>query len=157
VNSSSKSTDRCLASPRRVRCPGGFSLVEALVVMTIMGILISMSVPSFRRAMEQSRADIAGANLQAIWAAERLYWLSFHRYTADLTELKELSLLDPALVSASTVYVYAATGADDSSFTATATRSGSGIWTGELSIDQTGTVQGAVEGADQTIIQPGFQ
>ena len=75
----------------------GFSLVEVMVVLTILGILIAMAVPRYTRAIEQSRADIAAANLRAIWSAERLYWLENRVYTADLNRLQTLGLLDSAV------------------------------------------------------------
>ncbi len=128
-----------------------------MVVLVVMGILVAMAAPSFRRALEQSRADLAGANLRAIWSAERLYWLESHAYTDDLNQLQSLQLLDPAVVSAATVYVYAVTAADNNTFTATATRTGSTRWTGEFVIDQTGTISGVIEASGEANIQPGFQ
>jgi len=80
----------------------GFTLTELMVVVTIVGVMAAMSVPSFHRAMVQSRADIAAANLRAIWAAERLFWLENHTYTVNLSQasppgLIESGLLDPSL------------------------------------------------------------
>jgi prepilin-type N-terminal cleavage/methylation domain-containing protein len=82
-------------SSRASRRSTGFTLVELMVVVAIVGVMAAFAVPSYYRAVEQSRVDIAGANLRAIWAAERLYWLSNHTYTTDLGTLKELGLLDP--------------------------------------------------------------
>src|SRR5450830_404694 len=88
-----------IASPTadRTPAPRGFTLTELMVTLTIIAAMTAMSVPSFQRAMEQSRADIAAANLRAIWAAQRLYWLENHAYTSDLTQLQALGLLDPQL------------------------------------------------------------
>jgi prepilin-type N-terminal cleavage/methylation domain-containing protein len=142
---------------RQTHLPDGFSLLEVMIVLTIMGVLISMAAPSFQRALEQSRADVAGANLRAIWSAERLYWLENHSFTDDLNQLESLGLLDPTVVSATTVYVYAVTTADSNSFTATATRTGSERWSGDFSVDQTGAFSGAIEATGEVSIQPGFQ
>jgi prepilin-type N-terminal cleavage/methylation domain-containing protein len=135
----------------------GFSLMEIMVVLVIMGILMSMAVPSFHRAIEQSRADVAGANLQAIWSAQRLYWLDNHAYTADLTLLNSLGLVDPSVVSATNVYVYAISAADANTFSATATRTGSTLWAGEFFINESGTLSGSISTIGQADIQPGFQ
>ena len=121
--------------------------MEVMIVLTIMGVLIAMSVPRFQRALEQSRADLAGANLRAIWSAERFYWLDNHSYSSDLNELKALGLIDPSVVAATTVYVYSVAAADSNSFNATATRAGSSLWSGALSVDQTGTFAGTIEAA----------
>ena len=53
------------------RRPRGNTLIEVILTMTIIGILIATSVPSFHRLLEKSRADLSGANLRAIWSAER--------------------------------------------------------------------------------------
>ena len=134
----------------------GLSLMELMLVLTIMGILVSMSAPSFHRTMEQSRADIAAANLRAIWTAERLYWLEYRTYSDGLSELESLGLLDPTIVSAAGRYAYEIQSADTSTFTAAAIRSGSGRWSGQLSIDETGNVQGYIAATGQPNIEPGF-
>lgn len=135
----------------------GFSLVEVMVVLTILGILIAMAVPRYTRAIEQSRADIAAANLRAIWSAERLYWLEHRAYTADLTSLQALGLLDPSVVMTTSGYVYAVRAAAESTFTASATRTGNNAWTGEFVIDETGAFSGSVSALGEPRIVPGFQ
>ena len=132
-----------------------WSLLELLVVLVVVGVMLTISAPSFRRAVEQSRADIAAANLRAIWAAQRLYWLDQHTYTSNFADLQPL--LDPSIPSSSSVYVYSIGSADGSTFTATATRTGSGTWSGQFTIDQTGAVSGSLQGTDGTSIVPGFQ
>lgn len=136
---------------------GGWSLVEVMMVLTIIGILTSMSIPSFHRAVEQSRTNIAAANLRAIWAAERFFWLENRSFTSDLSALESLGILDPAVVSAKTIFVYDVPSADGSGFTAVAVRTGSSRWRGQLAIDDTGLITGVIQGAGETRITPGFQ
>jgi general secretion pathway protein G len=138
-------------------CRSGFSLVEVMVVLTVIGILIALSVPRYERAWEQAHADIAAANLRAIWSAERVYWLEYHGYTSDLAGLQALGLLDSAVVLASTGYVYAVSSADSGTFTATATRTGSARWSGAYTIDETGTLAGVVQALGEPDLRPGFQ
>jgi prepilin-type N-terminal cleavage/methylation domain-containing protein len=101
----------------------GFSLLELMMVVTIIGILVAMAAPSYLQAVRQSRADIAAANLRAIWAAERLYWLEYHTYTEKLNanssatigvvSLVELGLLDAELfTSGPNKYTYTFEGSD---------------------------------------------
>ena len=135
----------------------GYSLVEVVVVITVISILVVISVPTFGRAVEQSQADIAAANLRAVWSAERLYWLENHAYTTDLTALQSSGLLDPAVVTATGVYVYEVQSAGGSTFTATATRTGSQRWSGSFTIDDTGAFAGALQAPGQAAIVPGFQ
>jgi len=145
-------------SPDRPACRRrGISLIEVMLVLTVMGILVTMSAPSFHRSLEQSHADIAGANLRAIWTAQRLYWLENRTYTDDVSELVSLGLLDPTILSATTRYLYTILSAGDSDFCAAATRSGSERWTGQFTIDQDGVTAGAIQAAGETDIVPGFQ
>jgi len=134
----------------------GFSLVELMLVLTVMCIVVSMAAPSFRRSVEQSQADIAGANLRAIWTAQRIYWLEYRTYTDDLSVLESLDLLDPTIVSATDRYVYTIPSADDSTFIASATRSGSVRWAGQLTIDQDGEISGVIQATGLPDIDPGF-
>ena len=127
-----------------------------MVVLTVIGILISLSVPSYQRAVEQARADLAAGNLRAIWTAERLYWIGHHAYTADLSALRDAGLLDPTVVLSTTGYTYWVSPADNATFTAGATRTGSSRWTGQFTIDQTGLVSGAVTAPGEPKIVPGF-
>ncbi|MBI1917209.1 MAG: prepilin-type cleavage/methylation domain-containing protein [Planctomycetes bacterium] len=129
--------------------------MEVVLVMTILGVLVALSMPSYGRAVEQSRAEIAAANLRAIWSAQRLYWLEHRTYATTLTDLSPL--LDPALTLATSPYTYAISVADATTFTATATRTGSTQWSGELTIDQAGTVTGALHAVGETDIVPSSQ
>jgi len=142
-------------SPRGTR--RGFTLVEVMVVVTITAVLAAMCVPSFQRSMEQARADIAGAELRAIWAAERLYWQEYRTYCSSLSTLQSLGLIDPAITTAKTPYVFAIDVADAQSFSASATRFGSTKWIGKFSLDQGGTMTGSIKATKQRDIVPGFQ
>jgi prepilin-type N-terminal cleavage/methylation domain-containing protein len=137
----------------RVRL-AGFSLVEVMIVLIVICAMVAMSSPSFKRSIEQSRADIAAANLRAIWSAERVYWLDKHQY-ATATDLTTAKLLDPEILKALTSgtamggYIYTLTLASDlNTFTAQAERS---VGSSVFSIDQDGTI--SVSGT----YTPGFQ
>jgi prepilin-type N-terminal cleavage/methylation domain-containing protein len=140
----------------RFKSRRGFTLTELMVVMAIVGVLVSMSAPSFERAIEQSRANIAVANLRSIWAAERLYWLEYHTYTPSIATLQSLGVLDNAIpndgVSALGGYQYDLS-ASSGTMTATAARYGA---SGAFSIDQAGDGSGTVTVSGFTIV-PGFQ
>ena len=120
----------------------GYTIVEIMVVLTMMGILMSVAATSFRRALEQSRFDLAAANLRSIWTAERLYWLEHHTYAGGAGGLNFLvgeGLIDPSMVADARFYSYAIPSADSTTFTATATRINS-PWIGTITIDQTGAL-----------------
>jgi prepilin-type N-terminal cleavage/methylation domain-containing protein len=140
-----------------LRSAAGFSLIEVMVVLTVIAILVTMAVPHYERALEQSRADIAAANLRAIWSAERLYWLENRTYTADLAALQASGLLDPQILLATSGYVYLVAAADSNTLTANATRTGSTRWNGAYQVDETGLVSGTIQAPGQSPITPGFQ
>jgi prepilin-type N-terminal cleavage/methylation domain-containing protein len=136
----------------------GYSLVETIIALVVFGVLISMGVPRFQQSLEQSRTDVAGANMRAIWSAQRLYWLQNRTYSPDLNTLSAASLIDPSLATATLPYTYQVTEASDTTFTATATRTGSSSWSGGFTIAQDGTFSGSVQQAGSAItLVPGFQ
>ena len=122
----------------RAAAPSGFTLTELMVVVTILAIMAAMSAPSFQRAVEQSRADIAAANLRAIWAAERLYWLEYQSYTTSshLETLRDLGLVDSEVVTSTGGYSYTVT---PSPWKATATSEAPVSAT--ITIDENGKIQ----------------
>jgi type II secretory pathway pseudopilin PulG len=139
-------------TPRR-----GSSLVEVTLVLTVISILVSLSIPSFRRAMEQARADLAASNLRAIWSAQRLYWLEYRTYAPDLPTLQSLGLVDPTLVSSQLFYSYQIQAADANTFTASAIRTPNLAWNGMFTIDDTGVLSGVLTAPGALNIVPGFQ
>ena len=155
-------SDTSFCNGFRRLCPGssrlGYSLVEMIVAVIVAGVLLSIGVPRFAQSLEQSRADVAGANLRAIWSAQRLYWLQNRTYAPDLNTLLAANLIDPSLPTASIPYTYLIAEASDSWFTATATRNGSSSWSGSFTIAGDGTFTGAVQQAGTGVsLEPGFQ
>jgi Tfp pilus assembly protein PilE len=130
-----------------------------MVVLVVVGVMTSFGVPQFTRALEQSRADVAGANLRAIWTAERIYWLDNRKYTSALQDLVTLNLLDPSITSTSSAfYTYSVTAFDaaTATFTATAQRASNGSWSGSFWIMQDGSLGGALACPPQTNITVDF-
>ena len=128
-----------LARPQR----RGFTLLEVVIVMTIMGVLIAIPTPIFLRAVEQSKLDVATANLRSIWSAQRLYRLENGRYgsLSDLAPGGDANLLDPSILSSSTFYGYSIVpSADGQSFVATAQHPLTSQCNGSITIDDSGTL-----------------
>jgi prepilin-type N-terminal cleavage/methylation domain-containing protein len=142
-----------------------FTLIELMVALSIIAVMVVLCAPGFERAIEQSRADVAAANLRAIWAAQRLYWLEYHVYAGSdnaangLAQLLATGLLDSKLASSNNRYTYSIASADAEQFSAAATRSGpgSGKWKGVFTIDQNGDLDGKLVADDEPDITPAFQ
>jgi len=143
-------------APAHTRLIRGATLLELVIVMTILGVLLSFGIPSFQLALEQSRAQVASANLEAIWSAQRLYWLENRTYASDVATLQSAGMLDHSL-SSQTFFTYEIASADGSSFVATATRTTNQKWNGTFSIDQTGTLAGILSNPPKSDIAAGFQ
>lgn len=65
----------------------GFTLIELLVVVLIIGILSSVGLPQYMKAVEKARAAEAIQLLGDLARAETAYFLTKDAYTTDLTEL----------------------------------------------------------------------
>jgi type II secretory pathway pseudopilin PulG len=137
--------------------------------MLVIGVLASFGVPKFMRSLEQSRVDMAATNLRAIWTAQRLYWLKHQTYAQTLDVLVSdpnpapalpESFLDASIPTPSSpgtdsaTYVCQMSYQDTNDFTVTATRSPTGSWSGQLTIDQTGVVTGSITGPDGNVYIP---
>ena len=96
---------------------GGFTLLELLMVMIIIGILATLAVPQYLRFIEKSRAAEAVGVLGAVKTAEGLYMLE-HGTFANALDLLDISV--PA--AAGSYWSYEITAGDADSFTAEATR-----------------------------------
>jgi len=128
------------------------------VAIIVSGVLLTIGVPRFQQSLEQSRADVAGANLRTIWSAQRLYWLENRTYAPDLNALLEANLIDPTLPTTTAPYAYVVASSSDTWFTATATRASSQNWSGTFTIAADGTFSGSIQQTGQGVtLIPGFQ
>ena len=71
----------------------GFTLIEILVVVIIIGALSAIAMPSYMRSVERSRAANPMANLSAIAKAQKSYSFGTEHYTDNIANL-DISLTD---------------------------------------------------------------
>lgn len=71
----------------------GFTLVEMLVVVVILGILVSVSVPQYQKAVQRVKYEKIRSVAEAVFRAEKVYYLNNGQYTAFLEDL-DISLPD---------------------------------------------------------------
>ena len=65
----------------------GFTLIELLVVVLIIGILASVALPQYTKAVEKARATEAIQLLGDLYTAEQVYFMQTGSYTNDLSLL----------------------------------------------------------------------
>ncbi|PIE71040.1 MAG: dolichyl-phosphate-mannose--protein mannosyltransferase [Deltaproteobacteria bacterium] len=92
----------------------GFTLIELMIVVAIIGILAALAIPSFLNYQCKAKQSEAKTNLGTIRTSESAYIAEYDRYTTDMGRLGFATKGDPR-------YTYAITAATSSAFTATAT------------------------------------
>ena len=65
----------------------GFTLIEILVVVLIIGILAAVALPQFQFAVDKARAMTHFQNAQGVVKAQQLYKMANGNYTGDFTAL----------------------------------------------------------------------
>jgi len=65
----------------------GFTLIELMTVVIIVGILAAIAVPLYRGNVKRSMAAEGAALLGSVRTAERVYYSEHGRYTDDKTKL----------------------------------------------------------------------
>jgi prepilin-type N-terminal cleavage/methylation domain-containing protein len=113
----------------------GFTLIELMIVVAIIGILAAIAIPNFMNYQCKARQSEAKSNLGAIRVAQETYMAENNTYAADIASLSWET-------KGETEYTYSITSADNTSFTAQATAANfKGTDTDTWTIDQDGDLQ----------------
>ncbi|NQT75613.1 MAG: prepilin-type N-terminal cleavage/methylation domain-containing protein [Candidatus Omnitrophica bacterium] len=114
----------------------GFTLVEVLVVVIIIGILASIGIPQFADSIEKAKGAEARSGLGHIQTGEKIYFAEREYYVGS-------TWADDLDISLSQRYwTFTITTPSSTAFIATATRSG-GTRVGQtIWMDQAGTLSG---------------
>ena len=91
---------------------GGFTLIELMIVMTIVAILASIAIPNYQRNVIRARETVLSENLYQMRKAIDAFYADQRRYPNSLDELVEKRYLrglpkDPFTRSAETWYTIA--------------------------------------------------
>ena len=114
----------------------GFTLVEVLIVVIIIGILAAIGIPQFADSIEKAKSGEAKAGLGHVQTGEKIYFAEHEMYTTVPGDL-DISLSEKYWAFSITV------GTNSLTYTATATRSGVSARAGQtITMDESGTLDG---------------
>jgi prepilin-type N-terminal cleavage/methylation domain-containing protein len=65
----------------------GFTLLELIIVIIILGVLASLAVPQYINAVERGRLGEALSLLGLIRSSQMRYYAQFGNFTADMTKI----------------------------------------------------------------------
>lgn len=65
----------------------GFSLIELMIVVAIIGILTTIAVPNFNRFQAKARQSEAKSQLASIYAAEKSFYAEWNSYWGDFRDI----------------------------------------------------------------------
>lgn len=120
----------------------GFTLIEVLMVVLIVGILASLAMPRYTKVVEKAKMSEAKTVLSAIRTAEGIYFMEFDKYTATLADLD----LDDNIHSGSlslfeyTITMSGGEGSGDSGFKVEAKRKDGAYKGGTLTMSDNGSL-----------------
>ena len=81
----------CMTLPSIRKRFHGFSLMEVMIVVVIIGILAALAYPNLEKYLKRARQTEAKTNLSAIYTAQKIYFTLHQSYAEDINEI-DLSL-----------------------------------------------------------------
>ena len=83
---------------RRLEGQEGFTLIELMIVVAIIGILAAIAIPKMMRFQLRSRAGEGKVNLAALRTAQEAYMAEFNRYVSFVSTPQPSGVIGVATV-----------------------------------------------------------
>jgi len=138
---------------QRLERQGGFTLVELMIVVIVVGILAAVAFPIYNDQVRKTRRTEARDALMAIAQAEERYYTEKGKYTTSLSNLDVASVVSCNSGTCKTLdngYYTVTLAGSNSTFTATAQPTAGGAQAGDsctkLTINQLGVKGGQGSG-----------
>ena len=71
----------------RIQSQAGFSLIELMIVVAIIGILATVAIPNFNRFQAKAKQSEAKGNLAGIYSAEKAFYAEWTTYYGDFQDI----------------------------------------------------------------------
>jgi type IV pilus assembly protein PilE len=136
---------------KAVRNRKGFTLIELMIVVVIIGILAALAIPRFMTATTKAKQSEAKGVLKQVYTMQRTYFQQHGTYVAAADNAAAGWATIGVEIPAGAVYTYACTitgggGAGAATFTATATANIDDDATNDVwQIDETGDLQNTTD------------
>jgi prepilin-type N-terminal cleavage/methylation domain-containing protein len=135
----------------RASSASGYTLIEVVLVVVIMGVFVFSAANSYTLAAEQGRVDQGHATLHSVWVAQRLHKLQHGSFASSLDELADALYLERHLDEVDEPFSFEIVWSDADEFIARATRNGSGTWFGQMHLNHNGLSWGSIIGGGKIV------
>ncbi|OQY20628.1 MAG: hypothetical protein B6I36_00405 [Desulfobacteraceae bacterium 4572_35.1] len=81
-------------SPQQINNQGGYTLIELLTVVTIIGILASIAIPNYRGYRDKAKMVTMVSTLRQLRLAEEVYFTDYQKYFPDAGDVSLINQTD---------------------------------------------------------------
>jgi type IV pilus assembly protein PilE len=125
--------------PGRLGKDRGFTLIELMIVVAIVGILAMIAIPSYDRYVIRSNRAVAKQFMLQVASKQEQYILDARQYAGGATAIATLGLTAPGELANRYTFAVANCAAPCTTYTITATAIGAQTSDGDLTLDNLGT------------------